>query len=165
MRPETMYPDDERLVNPADEFYYTYVSSTYLDGFINYVKPERIFAELAYYDPPDEGPGGYDIRGSGSMSPPQEETDTMYQQMKERFEGKFHSKFGGAGDYNFFIFCSSREHWWMFYYDQDCSDCKLAKIRKTMASLDEVVKHYTKIERPELLCEFPVKWLSGWLGF
>jgi len=153
------YPDAINLLQPPEEFRFCYVSSSYLDGIVNYVKPERFFAEVAYYD-------CYDIRGSGSIQPSEEIIQQELTRLNNKFESQVHSSFNDCCDnridFNFYLFAFSPGYWWMFYYDQDVSDCELARIRNSTATLDEMIDHFIYSE--SRIFELDKQLLHGWLS-
>lgn len=142
----TEYPSNASLLNPPDEFSFYYVASSYLDGFINYVDIVKSFVCCADKD--------Y-LRYANEQ---------ILISMESKFKDEFHAKFhDSANGFNYLLLCESVRHRWIFYYDQDCSDCFLIKRLKEDVSAEKLLSSATP-PRSKIV-EFPCEWLTGWKGF
>jgi len=101
------YPDNlaERGVPQGTS--YDFVSSTFLDGFINYVK---IFAAFIL-DPPYGGLGEY--------------KEDIEQALNET-----HTKFRDFGLLEVILLAETENSFWLFWYDPDVSDCSISRCEK-----------------------------------
>lgn len=100
------YPDNELKLNgiPKNVFY-EYISSTYLNGFINYVENYDAIMIERYED---------------------------WWEDKEKYENEndHHTNYSKYPD-DVIIFAESENDYWFFWNDRDCSDCCIGRIDKT----------------------------------
>jgi len=103
------YPNPTTRMLPVN-CEYTYISNTFLNGFINYVNIIKAFL-ITRYEP-------YSKNLESAVN------------FHDREKNKFHTKI-----YNFFdddvaiLAVSDIGEYWYFYYDQDCSDCSIGRFR------------------------------------
>lgn len=116
------YPDREQLLNgvPMNTLF-EYVSSTYLEGFINYVNIKSVILIQRYWD--------------------KDKDDTWDKFVKDSIKEaeKSHTKYGDIGD-DVLILAESDSSWWFFWNDKDCSDCEIGRIDKNKISLEDAKK-------------------------
>lgn len=141
------YPSNPMLLNgPNDGDCFEYVSHQYLNGFVNYL----------------------DIMGGFVLRRYQTE-DFDYQASIKELSDNPHSDFGKIGDDVILIGKGASSHW-VLWYDQDVSDCQIARTKVQMTDLEfySFVKDYYEncgsgygpvIELPDSRC-----W-SGWRSF
>lgn len=135
---------------------WSYVSHTFLNGMINYVKIEKAFLTTYYMT----------------------HAENVEAVAKFIASKPYHTDFGFALNDNVLILARSeprdvyiRPSWWFFRYDRDCSDCEIGRFETY--DVDEVVmarfvafaeecsqsKSYTSII--ELPCELFTGWIKG----
>ena len=115
---------------------YDYVSSQFLDGFINYCKPVKCFAVVRYDD--DE------------LS-------------LEEVQKMPHTKFTAFGTDVMILASCGESKYIVFYYDQDVSDCSIGRFEADL-DVDGVspLDFFPGMEYREII-EVPVGVLRGWL--
>ena len=106
------YPKYDRLLNGVDiDTSYNYVSSTYLNGFINYV---NILA--------------------GAMIRIYAEDDAEWKAFCDNVEAlkdEVHTNVSSADKFDYVVvLAESSDSYWVFDSDKDSSDCKIARISK-----------------------------------
>jgi len=173
------YPDMKALLDtglPPGEFF-NYVTSTYLNGLLPYLKPVRVILLERYRNQPDaEDPADRPI------------TD---EEIEATFKAMYHTDLDKFGDDVIFV-GETEKYWWVLHLDQDVSDCSVGRAPKedtdcggmfrrktdnfvsgvTREKLDAWVDWHTgKSGDPRVLdswkprFEIPVEKLKGWLSF
>ncbi len=131
-----------------------YISSTFLEGWINYVKPVKAFVIRRYSD---------DGEDSG-----------LAEKVKKWHEEEHHhTKLGVFGDDVMMLCRSDAGDWWYFWFDCDSSDCSIGKFEDELgadvpaefvAYVQDRAKDLARPAAPEWH-ELDVKKISGWVSF
>lgn len=139
------YPDSDLLLNaPKDGDCFAYVSNSYLNGFINYVKIIGAFA-LRRYNRDEK----YDYRSE-----------------IEKIKNEPHCNFSKLIKDDVVVIAKGANSHWFFWSDQDCSDCVIARTEiyyDDNVFLDIMKKHFDTLFGP--VEEIPVEYIKGWLTF
>lgn len=109
------YPQDVAERGVPENTLYSYISSTFLDGVINYVKPIKAVM-IERYDNNDN-------------------TEVVAEFNKEH-----HSKLAALPD-DVLIAAQTKNDYWFFWYDKDCSDCFIGRFNKGVCSEEEFIGH------------------------
>ena len=112
------FPTSEEKLNPPDEFAWEYVSAQYLSGFVNYTEHVRVVGLIRYMR--------------------EERSDDEASAELNKTLGEVHFNAGAYND-DIILLRSSENHWWGFYYDMDCSDCCIVKLRKDRHTIEDVL--------------------------
>lgn len=123
---------------------YSYVSSTFLNGFINYVDIIKAFVVERYCNEWDE---------------------VIPQQVKE-FHQSYHSSLRKIHDDKWILAQGDRDYW-LFIFDEDVSDCSIGRIDKSKVSLAQITKLFDSItSNNEQYCKGKKAELkfSGWVS-
>ena len=103
---ERWYPPNDALVDPPETYDWSFVGHIYLNGLINYVRPHTVFLCRGYYTDEDW-----------------EELERIWH---EEIENAPHTTLGEYPG-RLVVLAESSRHHWMFLYDQDVSDCRIAR--------------------------------------
>ena len=138
------YPSGDQLLEgvPVNTLY-SYVSSYYLNGFINYIEPIKAIMVERYSD--------------------EEELESNAQTVA-KFNEKFHSNFSDLPD-DVLIAAESNNSYWFFWYDKDCSDCQIGRLSKDTITKEDYLKLFNElVVDTELLGDnhYELK-LAGWV--
>jgi len=187
------YPDSCMMVDDIlpRNVMLNYVSSSFLNGFINYVKIIRVWL-LRRYTLPSSEEGEYTISIAKEdktaiehLSQASLVSDDGYwleysftcfdDFIKAWLESDhFHVKFSELHD-DVVVLARSASHYWFFWFDLDCSDCSVGRFQTedpedlVIEKFDQYVrgiqysenKHYQEKADPILI---PVEKLKGWLS-
>lgn len=106
---------------------YDYVSSSFLNGLVNYAGIKQAFLINRYG--PDKGDQRLDtLWHTIDETLPYEE---QYRLKAEHLAENSHlSKIGTIDSDDAVLFGETEFDWWIFYYDCDCSDCSVVRISK-----------------------------------
>jgi len=134
------YPDNVAERGVPQGTFYEYISSSFLDGFVNYVE---IFA--AYAVEP----------GNAALS--------EYKEDIEEALDSAHTKFHDFGLIDVILLAETKNSFWVFWYDPDVSDCCIARCKKEIDKdefrrlfLLALLKNSTYMRLPKL----PQGWIS-----
>lgn len=156
-------PNDREYADPTDPsqvdisssgWCVNYISSTFLNGWVNYVDPVKAFVIHRYED---------DVRELAAR------VDRWHQ------EAPFHTKLDIFKD-DVLLLCRAKNgEWWYFWFDCDVSDCCIGKFTDEPGA--DIVKEFEEYveERAEDLktyhggppawMELDVKKIRGWVSF
>lgn len=120
---------------------YQYVSSSFLNGYINYVRPIRAAMVHRYTDP------------SKSCT-----------EKVQNINKCQHTDLTGLPD-DVLVLAQSFKSYWFFWYDKDCSDCCIGRIVKDDYDYETVLKSFGKFLEEEFLDSGPIHNinLTGWV--
>jgi len=151
------YPDPTNGLLPINQQYF-YISSIFLDGWINYVTIIKAFL-ITNYEPYDN-----------NLKSLENFNDINFNHI--------HTKINKFFDDDVALLAKSKSgQFWFFYYDQDCSDCIIGRFET--ADSNEVVMQYftnfcnklslsyTNADNLEIkpAIELDVKMFKGWISF
>jgi hypothetical protein len=177
---------------PIDTFW-NYISCTYLNGFINHVKPIKWYSVDRYSNPNkilSNGVSKYDYIDKlidGSVDTPFHTNLRMFEDdciilAEYDFEYDYWDFFEEFSNDNesYVNHLRGMTHLIMFYYDSDTKDCSIGKFR-TDDSKEQVIENLEKylksISSDPLRIEqgydnglmgfreIPIKLLNGWIGY
>lgn len=145
------YPEHTMLlhgIQPGTAFYY--VSSTYLNGFINYV--DIIDAVMIQQYRNDE------------------EFDAAIKKIENK--DSYHTHFGNEYD-DIMILGKTDDMYVCFYFDNDVSDCDIGGVsidefktdNEAIESFRQYVKYVKEIQESKRTYNIPVSKLTGWISF
>jgi len=153
------YPNNIGIsILPLGEFW-SYISSTFLDGFINYMKPLKMYTVLRY---------GVDVKTRDAVISLNMERDLT------------HTNISNLSDDDIFILAKPIEisgvkpnnnMFYVFWYDLDCSDCCIGRFVTSDLTEDVIagflawVKDIANDNGYEPIAELDVKLLRGWVSF
>jgi len=131
-----------------------YISSTFLNGWINYVKPVKAFVIHRY----------------------EEDAGALGQRVEEwHKEAPYHTKLSVFQDDVLLLGRSERGDWWYFWFDCDVSDCCIGKFEDDSGSdIPAEFEEYVQSRAEELKgyhsgppawMELDVKKIRGWVSF
>ena len=162
------YPRDELAEEGVPQgMFYSYVSSTYLNGLVNYVRTRWVGVVQRYVNDSDPGRHG-------------DADDPIWD---DAFEARcLASADCGHPDYSkipedIWLLGETENSWWFFWSDQDSSDCCIGRFAKsdeelTVEQLIVEVKaqahktqcdnHYVE-DPPGKILELPIR--NGWASF
>lgn len=145
---------------------YGYVSSSFLDGLVNYFSDRRVFLINRYGIKDQE-----DKPVTIPHKTPREQYDELTRLPICHFNPLAHD--------DCLIFAQTEKDYWIFWYDRDCSDCFLWRISKETAamSFEELVSafnddmrerhrdwgHYTDHDEA-IIVEYPKATRFGWIS-
>lgn len=101
------YPDNVAERGVPQGMFYEYISSSFLDGFVNYVE---IFAAYVLQPP------------NAALS--------EYKKDIEKALNNAHTKFRDFGLIDVILLAETENSFWIFWYDPDVSDCCIARCDK-----------------------------------
>jgi len=114
------YPQNIAEDGIPEDTLYNYVSSTLLNGYINYVEP--ILAVM--------------VERYGT-----EDEVSNYQTDIDIFNKIYHSNFSNLRD-DVLIIAKTDSFYWFFWYDKDCSDCSIGRFTKNKCSEIDLIKYF-----------------------
>jgi hypothetical protein len=150
------YPDDIALEPIPMNILWSYISSTFLNGFINYVKPLKIYV-LDRYSP--------------------DKTDEI-----NNLKSQVHTDLGQFGD-DIIMLCEIEPNKYMFFwFDMDVSDCSIGRFETSDSKniVFESLKNWLDEQKKENegkvfqeqydngilnYHELPVSFIEGWVSF
>lgn len=150
------YPNDIALNPIPMNTLWSYVSSTFLNGFINYVTPLKIFV-LDRYEP--------------------DKTEEIKNLKKQA-----HTKLGQFGDDIIILSKIGNNVYMFFWFDMDVSDCCIGRFETTDSKNEVIIsltnwldeqkaenagKEYQEMMDNGILNyhELPMSFLEGWISF
>ena len=155
--PSIDYPTSSQLLDELTcGTMYNYVSSTFLNGLINYVTPLKIYLLERY--------------------------ETFNQDKFDKIiaNKQYHTKLDCFRD-DVMLLGETDGYYWVFWFDMDCSDCSIGRASKLAYTKEEMLicfeeyvkSHIESNERPkdkDVECitgyhEIPLDFLMGWLSF
>lgn len=148
------YPDKDMLLNGVMmDTSYAYVSNTYLNGFINYVDI-LCGAMIKAYAMDDED-------------------WQIFCDNVEALKDEYHTDVSRADKFDeVIILAESKDSYWLFYSDKDCSDCIITRISKehfknrdeAMASFyANIVNHAQEICGDDTIKLMDKSLFTGWI--
>ena len=158
-----------------------YISSDFLNGFINYVKPVKGYLINHYQtldEPLDKGEGRVSIQNQDPETSGSQRWITAYAKTKlEKYqlltkeENACHPKFHEFRD-DVLLLAKAENIWFFFWFDMDCSDCFIGRF-KTNEPDETVIKKFTEycherntdfaLKSKDEMLELPEHYLkAGW---
>jgi hypothetical protein len=149
------YPNDIVDRGVPQDTLYSYVSSTFLNGFVNYVKDPKAYLIERY--------GKFNEDKTLHTRDDGDETDL--EKYSAKLKNDFHRNYSTAPD-DIVILAHTAKSYWFFYSDRDCSDCCIGRISRNkfvdyehyIALFKETFKLY---EKPVNFIELPKP--TGWI--
>lgn len=143
------YPDPTAHDLTKSGWRFDYVSSTFLNGWINYVKPISAFVVSRYSD---DFPSVIAHVESWKASPPP------------------HTNFGELDDDVYVLAKDESGRLWCFEFDCDVSDCSIGVLdlgadTEAVAIASFVAYAQSRARRPEEAIEIPTSVIRGWVSF
>lgn len=120
------YPTAQILRNggiPTNTFY-NYVSSSFLDGYVNYLENKTGYL-LNRYGLDDE-----DIREYKLDEHAMQGSEAMYQAIAARYQNEEKRDQNVLKYDDVIVFAETEWDFWIFWFDRDVSDCSIARINK-----------------------------------
>lgn len=171
--PSDLIMDSESMLKEG--VLYCYISSTFLNGFINYITPVKAFIIDRYRNDDQlldtekkENPiiinmhyGNFGKWENLAMFTKQEVIDKLNNGYKI-----YHTKIGMFDD-DVLLLAKTKNYYWYFWFDCDVSDCCIGRFKTTDAE-EEIISSFTKYCNQVTeykLYEFKLDWLQGWLSF
>ena len=167
------YPKDI-AVNPLPfNVMYNFVSSTFLNGFINYVEIRKAFV-LSHYYKWDEYKKHIVTIQSKNNKPYKKlfiNKNDIYNALIKP-GAKFHSELDRDFNDDVIILARAGETdtgmcYYYFYYDLDCSDCSISRfiVKEAEYLLDrKFIKHIESFDYIDNYKEIPMHYFSGWIS-
>ncbi len=155
------YPSMSELLDNGLErgTWYSYVTSSYINGLLPYIEPVRAWLLRRYRIWPDD-------------KDPTERPITDAEIAE--WEKAYHTKFIDLGDNVVFVGETAR-HWWVIYMDCDVSDCRVGRVTKeSVWTVDDVLQwvgdHLLPDKREAggdygVRHEIPLGAMQGWRSF
>ena len=135
---------------------YEYISTTFLNGYINYVKPIKAFMIRRY---------SYVNEESRALDEDLSWNDAIKNLNKEL--DKFHTDLSSCNLDDISILAESEKYYWWFYADRDCSDSCIMKINKynveDLNDLIEAFKEKCLWNGNNIIHEIPIDKMTGWI--
>ena len=166
------YPQDVSCDPIPYGILWTYISSTFLNGFINYVEPFGFYVLNRYSDLSD------DI--SDREAHVQEEVNRrnwfifngtkgeLIDKLISKEYSMYHTKLDSFGDDVVIISEIGEGKYMFFWFDMDSSDCSIGRF-ETTDSKEEIIQSIKEwINSEENLngyTDMPIEILQGWLSF
>jgi hypothetical protein len=158
-----------------DGVLHQYISSTFLNGFINYVKPMKVYVIDRYRvdsqlsnEEKNQIPivinmckDNYNNWENIAMFTKQEVIDKFNDGYKI-----YHTKLSMFDDDVLFL-GETDNYYWYFWFDCDVVDCCIGRF-KTKDSEDKIISLFTEYcmrVTEDKIYEFKLEWLQGWLSF
>jgi len=168
---EVEFMTEDLVSNFRSGYIYHYVGSTFLNGYVNYIKPIKLYLLERY-------------RTQGKIF-----EETVWRPFVEA--PPFHTDLNGLDD-DVFILGETNDHYYFFWYDCDCSDCAIGRQQKKNIKQEEAINWFDnyaerlvdtkmveyrssnreKLEIADECCEgisgyreIPLKCLRGWIKF
>jgi len=150
-----------------------YISSTFLDGFINYVEIKKAFV-IGRYTKWDEEPDN-DIHimepaGSREWKTFKPKTKLEAFNLLTEKDRVFHSNLDTAFSDDVLLLAKDSDVWVFFWYDRDCSDSCIGRFQtpdSDVVVIDSFVKYVKQLKIDEYYeeeKEIPLHYFSGWLS-
>ncbi|MCK9528998.1 MAG: hypothetical protein M0R77_00315 [Gammaproteobacteria bacterium] len=152
---------------------YDYISSTFLDGFINYVNIKKAYLIQRYRSPGDIIPLEQlqPYRQSNSVVLP--DRDLTVEEVFELYTQKdinIHTKISTFRDDVVILSqaLSNPKCWIYFYYDMDCSDCSIGRFETdepeevVIVKLEQHLESFNNTKGP--FKEIPLHFFKGWIS-
>lgn len=145
------YPKREKLFNFQIGTGYAYVSHTYLNGLVNYVKPRYLILAKIYSD---------DLKFEEILS---KLSNITYQNWYNTDLGKLEDEIYLIGELD--------DSWVVFDSDLDCSDCMILRVPKSNCDFDKckellinIIRYRSNYEHKDgTYVELPLP--RGWINF
>lgn len=148
------YPNNDKLLNGVEiNSAYGYVSSTYLNGFINYVNILCGAMVNAYAMDDEEW--------------------NIFCKNVDELVNEFHTDVSNADKFDeIYVLAESSDSYWIFDSDKDCSDCAITRISKEhfkdrdeamasfYANIEKYAKECTGCDKIKLLFK---EHFTGWI--
>jgi len=163
--------DSEYIIEPGT--IYHYISSNFLDAFINYITIEKAYV-LNRYDAYDyigqESKLCVSIRDSKwnwekKLFASKKE---LYELLNDGEHEMYHTNLSCFGD-DVVVIGSTQKYIWFFWFDADVSDCSIGRIKKDGINIEdfiESVKQFIKpISENGESFEFKKEWIKGWIKY
>jgi hypothetical protein len=160
MRFDEYTPHDSEYPRPAVEplkpgVFWSYISSTFLNGWINYTGDAvRAYLMERYYSPERNDETNAESLARWHADPP------------------FHSKLGELGDDVILVTKDEGGKWWVYWFDCDVSDCCIGILdtadddAAVLAAFDEWIAVRQVDLRPEgKALPIEPKSIRGWVSF
>lgn len=140
---------------------YQYVSHTFLNGLINYVKPISIFVLDRYLNE--------DFVANTWDDDDKEDFETKKNVIKKITNNKydeFHTKLDIFNDDVILLAEISENKYMYFYFDMDVSDCSIGRF-ETTDEVEVIIESIVKwLENKKITyTKLPTSFLNGWLSF
>ena len=153
--------------------YWQYISSTFLNGFINYVKIIDATLMERYVKWEDKLDRGESYYNGGAWKEFKGTKQELFDLVHEQSNSMFHTKMHMFGD-DVIILAKCEDNpymYFLFWYDMDCSDCRIGKF--TTIESEEVIKKdfqdwSTTLSLgyidDEVHKQLPLHFFKGWLS-
>jgi hypothetical protein len=164
------YPQDKcDNILPYNEFW-AYIGSTFLNGFINLVKPVSCFV-LQRYKPNEKITVELTDKGQFNWHKVNVSREELINIVKSGEKDFFHTNLSMFRD-DMVILGEIKENKYMFFwFDMDCSDCCIGRF-ETEDTIDvvkeEVIKYLNFLKEDKLIDgydELPTSFMKGWMSF
>jgi len=148
------YPDMADLLDTGLEpgVFHCYVSNSFLNGFLPYLKPVRVVLLERYRN----GEFSYPFQASITDA----EVELVLQ--------KHHTCFGDFEDDVVFV-GETKAHWWVLHCDCDVSDCCIGRVLKTEVTQEQLMTWVDQYAAPDdswkVRSEIPADRIHGWVQF
>jgi hypothetical protein len=109
------------------DYCYGYVSSSFLNGLVNYVTEKRVFIINRYgLEPKDQNSSKYPPLDTAAVT-------KKYQELADKMAETHHPRLGTTDSDDAILFGTTEDCYWIFWFDCDCSDCFIWRIYKETA--------------------------------
>lgn len=160
---------------------WTYISSTFLNGFINYV--EVVDAQLLnryhqmdeYFNSAEDGPFAQYHDGNGWVTPPDNLSKRALFDLYTQSKNSFHPKLNCFGDDVLILGrCKNdgneeiKGMYMFFWFDQDVSDCCIGRFQtddEESAVIEKFHTYANKYLKYDAPSPIPISFFKGWLSF
>lgn len=130
------YPQNIAERGVEENYVYCYVSNTFLNGFINYVKVIKAVVVERYTCPPDceciNIHNGVTTKSDRCVV---WDSPKFHERLKPMLA--HHSNWSYAPD-DVWILAETENFYWFFWYDRDCSDCAIGRASKELLKEDGI---------------------------
>jgi len=139
---EEEFPSHNQMAEGIPEnTVYSYVSSTYVNGFVNYINPFYFVLVKRYSD--------------------DKEWEKCIESISS-IEKEYHLRLSKFGD-DILLLGETENNWWYIWYDNDVSDCCIGKFEKSKISKDDLIECFIEwIKSNDYISDYYV--LSNKLG-
>lgn len=147
------YPDPTQIDVTQSGWLLDYISSTFLDGWINYVKPVRVFVLSRYAE---DFQAVKATLAAWEVKPP------------------FHTKLSSLGDDVIVLAKDKTGRYWFFHFDCDVSDCSIGVFDAAGAEADIIFDKYVRDCAEDYArgyggtgeaLEIPLSCIRGWVSW
>jgi len=151
---EEQYPENIAERGVPQDTYFQYISSTFLDGLINYTEAKRGCLVITV--------------GSGSNADHYSDDVAEIEHLLAVYNNSWHSTFSIFGHTKAYvkvaILSSTENSHWLFYYDPDTSDCGVGRCSKERVSAEQFADGMHRWLEDQGH-DFALRRISGWMGW